>query len=416
MKWHLDGWDRTGGRAFASMRPQGAELLDREESWGPIVYIGPPSFRPEPISSTSVVLSAGRAAAFSPRTPENPDIAEIGFPNADAVAEFVRRAFVNSGTHEVVAAEKMRHQVSPGHESRRRAVMVIQSSGTSSSSRGRTRSIVLRSARRADAEPVKYETASALRRRNAHDWSAVESGALQLIATLVHQFPGAENVHRFNAWRASARALHRGIQELELWQFWKQGGRLLDLRGDWQLEALAKKVFEEIQPIEGKVPELGPLDPIWFATLLLSTYPNYPAGATQVGLNYLLRLRVSAVAGGTLGLVTEDAGLDDRYEAMLLWPVPAYAGLPVEIRNVGQLVMAFVSAPGSFEKVHPRIIDVVAFAAALFASKVEDRKFTGWRERAAQTWLAGSMPRWAFRKEAEQMILATTHAHAFAHA
>lgn len=416
MKWHLDGWDRTGGRAFASLRPQGAELLEREETWGPMVYIGPPSFRPEPISSTSVALSAGRAAAFSPRTPENPDIAEIGFPNADAVAEFVRRAFVNSGSTRGGGGGE---NAAPGQSGPREPPAggdgdsILWNEFVEPWTHAFNR---LEISEKADAEPVKYETASALRRRNAHDWSAVESGALQLIVMLAHQFPGADDVNRFNAWRASARALHRAIQELELWQYWKQGGRLSDLGGEWRLEAAAQKVFEDLQPVEDRVKELGPLDPIWFATMLLSTYPNYPAGAKWVGLEYLLRLRNSAVTGGNMTLVTDDAGLDDRYEAMLLWPVPAYAGLPTEIRNVGQLVMAFVSAPGSFEKVPPRVIDVVAFAAALFASKVEDRKLTDWRERAAQTWLAGSMPRWAFRKEAEQLILASAHTRALAHA
>lgn len=415
MKWHLDGWDRTGGRAFASLRPQNVELLEREETWGPIVYIGPPSFRPEPISSTSVVLSAARAGAFSPRAPEEPENAEIGFPSADAAAEFVRRAFVNAGGTGGGGDENP----TPGQ------------AGPQDPPVGGDGSSVLWSdfvmpwtdaanrldiGKLGDAALVKYEAANSLRDRRLHDWPAVESGALQLITALAEQFPGAEDVHRFNDWHNSARTLHRAIQELELWQFWKQGGRILDLGGEWQLEAVARKLFKEILPVEDNFKEFGPIDPVWFAMLLLSTYPNYPAGTNQVTVSYLLRLRLNSATGGQLGLVTGDAGLDERYEAMQLWPVPAYAGCPREIGNVGQLVMAFVSAPGAFEKVHPRVIDVVAFAAALFASKIEDRKSPGWRERAAQTWLAGSMPRWAFRKEAERAILAAAYARVLARA
>src|SRR3954468_18737118 len=95
MEWHLDGWDRTGGLAFASLRPRNAELFDHDESCGPLVYIGPPSFRPEPIANSAVALGASRAAAFQPRVPLFGD--ELDFPSAEAVADFVRRAFVNGG-------------------------------------------------------------------------------------------------------------------------------------------------------------------------------------------------------------------------------------------------------------------------------------------------------------------------------
>jgi hypothetical protein len=97
-QWHIDGWDRQAGRAFATRRSRGADLAENRADWGPTVYIGPPDFRPEQIGSTSIALSAARAAYFVESVPPNANAEnELSFPSANAVAEFVRLAFVGSG-------------------------------------------------------------------------------------------------------------------------------------------------------------------------------------------------------------------------------------------------------------------------------------------------------------------------------
>ena len=95
--WHLDGWDRLGGRAFATQRERDEDLTESSDSNGPTVYIAPPGFQPEVLASPRIALSACRNGVFEPRVPPNENAPEIAFPTIDAVAEFVRRGFISGG-------------------------------------------------------------------------------------------------------------------------------------------------------------------------------------------------------------------------------------------------------------------------------------------------------------------------------
>jgi hypothetical protein len=74
------------------------------------------------------------------------------------------------------------------------------------------------------------------------------------------------------------------------------------------------------------------------------------------------------------------------------WPLPAYIGSEdKELTSVGSLLMAFIASPARVAR-WKGAGDIVLFAAALLASRIEDRAAPNWRGRAAAKWLAGSLP------------------------
>jgi len=399
MEWHLDAWDRTGGRAFASMRPRNVELFDHDPSWGALIFIGPPSFAPEPIANTAIALNACRAGMFQPRVPFFGE--EASFPSAEAVADFVRRAFVNGGTTRggggegAPAVEGGPGDPPAGGDGERFARNDYLKQWTHAAE-------FLQDDHSVSGLDIQFNKGIAPRTKDGDEWRAVESGALQLIATMLSAFPGVEDRYRFVEWHASAVALYRALQEMDFWLEWKQGRKPLDLGPGWRLDDVVNNLLGAYRVIVDKNSRYHtPLFVAW----LLSAIPAYLPDAKADTAKYLQPLINSAALGEFVIPVGESSGLRDRYYAMQLWPLPAYARQSSGLTDVGQLLMAFVSAPGSFAEGHPRLIDIVAFGAALMSSRLEDRRIDDWRERAADGWLAASMPKWIFQYDTEHLIM-----------
>ena len=91
--WFVDALDARAGLAFASFRAPdlAADLPDTNAL---AVYIAPPDFRPETLSSRAAGLAATRASFQTGLFLEE---SEIGFPVLDDLIEFVRRLYVAGG-------------------------------------------------------------------------------------------------------------------------------------------------------------------------------------------------------------------------------------------------------------------------------------------------------------------------------
>jgi len=216
-QWHLDGWDRRAGRAFASRRARGADLAENRSSWGPTVYIGPPDFRPEQIGSTAIALSASRAAYFAESVPADANAQnELSFPSAAAVAEFVRLAFVGSGRNRGGGGEGGAPPTERGPPGAPAGQEVPPDSLWYYLNAAETRRKELKADRVATALPLpSFDEIFAAGVRD----EAIESGALQLIATALD----ARRLGMLEAtWPHACATLQRALAELQLWPEWLQ--------------------------------------------------------------------------------------------------------------------------------------------------------------------------------------------------
>jgi hypothetical protein len=94
----------------------------------------------------------------------------------------------------------------------------------------------------------------------------------------------------------------------------------------------------------------------------------------------------------------------DRFEPMFSWPLPVYIDSEEKkVTSVGGLLMAFIASPAHVAN-WKGAMDIALFAAALLASRIEDRAAPNWRGRAAAKWLAGSLPTHVFSQDIEALI------------
>ena len=91
--WFIDGLDAKAGLAFTSLRTP--DLLEQEPALDlPSVFIAPPTFRPETVSSRALAF-AGTRGPFQYGLFAGGQ--EVAFPSLDAAIEFVRRAYLRGG-------------------------------------------------------------------------------------------------------------------------------------------------------------------------------------------------------------------------------------------------------------------------------------------------------------------------------
>lgn len=91
-KWRFESLDARAGLAFAAWRKERSTSSVVEE-W-PCLFFSPPSFTPEPVASVALAMAAARGTFQPGLLIEG---REAFFETPEAVAEFVRRAYVSSG-------------------------------------------------------------------------------------------------------------------------------------------------------------------------------------------------------------------------------------------------------------------------------------------------------------------------------
>ncbi|MFO1417956.1 MAG: hypothetical protein U1E83_04745 [Methylotetracoccus sp.] len=406
MEWHIDAWDATGGRAFATQRSRNSDIGQPDgETWGPTVFIGPPSFRPEQIANIGIALSARRSGAFDPRVPLDPETDEIEFATADAVADFVRRAFVGSsrnrggdgggaigfeggpegpppsGGGEASVADRFMDEWMHG------AALLVEDPVPLALFHGNQLPLTF--------EPAVHAVA-------ADRFGPVQSGALQVLATVLDGIPrfGLRSP-AFRQWQEAAIGLDAALCELGVWNAWftcEEPAR--SIASDYLRKRTLTLVPQDRQT---------DIDGVLFAQLALRWQPTTADPATAAD-RFWDNLQLAQL-WPAVNLVVLHSHMSDRYDAMFSWPLPRYVRVEPACRSVGELLATFVSSPSAFAECVPGTMDIVMFAAALLASRVEDRNREGWHERAAASWLAQSVPHWQFRDDIEALIVNPANSH-----
>jgi len=393
-----------GGRAFASQRTRNEDLVEYADRRGPTVYIGPPGFQPELIANVAIAIAACHSANFNARLPPVGDDAErpadeLAFPTADSVADFVRRAFIGSGRSrggggEAPAIEgggPQEPSEGEGHQMQmvRGLVDYLDFWGNPDDHFETDEDGVGRVHFLDGANRVTFG------HDREHPVANIEEGALQLIAALLAGFPRDGNDAYFEQWQSAAGTLDGALTELGIWRSWFFGGGHLNRANACLLGSINALLSH------GKLRS----EDATRAARQLIAWPRY-AGAPSTTIDDYLEYNLHywhPFHNG--GLVADSQPPTERYEALFTWPVPRYAQDTSGPNTVGQLLATFVCSPAEFVGKPPALLDIVGFAAAFLGSRTEERTDSGWRENAAANWLARSMPRYMFGKDAEIAIL-----------
>jgi hypothetical protein len=228
---------------------------------------------------------------------------------------------------------------------------------------------------------------------------------VQVLATVLDGLP-LYGLHTpmFEQWQEAASTLDAAISELGLWRTWFAADDLLRRNIGGYLYARGRNDLKQALQRDG--------EGVSYAQTLLRWQPTTSDPKDAIA-------RFANVVGHSIDFADDNrlqaaAPLTERYEALFSWPLPRYVKIEPACRSVGELLAIFVSSPSAFTEGTPGAVDIVAFAAALLASRMEDRRREGWRERAAATWLARSVPRWLFRKDIEALIVDPENQHAVA--
>jgi hypothetical protein len=416
MKWYLDAWDSRGGRAFASQRAaiesnaRTKEQLKLGQTAS--IYVGPPGFQPEPIANAAIGYSAGRGGVFGQRVPrEGP---EVGFPAAQAVAEFVRRGFIAGGgargggdggtpgpAQGPEAPPKTPDEGKADASSREERLRVVAAlAGDFKKSAERLSKLNLDSDMGTSNKQARTIADRAFRLPD----NFVLEGGVQLISTMLYAHPDPPaNVAHQKSWGRAARSMHQALGELELWA---------DLAGDptGQKAGLLDYLAQSLRTLFHKKgwSRAWPQGPsgsaaLAIASTILSQDPelsndrhfyhwlHYYLDGHPIGYPYHRRYVVE--------------GQQDRFEPMFFWPLPPYVRYSFPgLKSLGQLLSKYVSSPIEFADKGAEVLQLVAFGAAFLGSRIEDRLMDDWQNRAAISWLGRSIPRWIFSTRVEGII------------
>lgn len=398
--WHLDGWDRLGGRAFATQRERGLDLSEVSDGSGPTVFIGPPGFQPEVLANSSIALSACRIGGFVPRLPRDEDSTEIAFPSPQSIAEFVRRAFVGGargggdteGGPTVPEPNPDRSGEMPRLEGEnflanypRYYEKALKSLGSPTFEEDGTD--------RPDAYRIEYPTSPSFPKRK----HAVSAGGATLVTTMLGAHSSYRKLNQLGLWRHAAQNLCRAITELDLLVDWTAADNGVKT---------PNSVFRLLHHAVSQVVKVSPpIDDKMFLRKLIPLLLSH--SLDEIEMSYLRRSwRYEFIVWSLHSPSICSDRLADRYDALYTWPLPSQiADQPKRVLSVGDLLAQFLASPISPSGLRSEAFDILEFAAALLASRITDRTKPNWRESAAQVWFERSRPQWAFSKDAENYLL-----------
>jgi hypothetical protein len=438
--WFIDGLDARAGLAFASLRAP--DLLEQAPALDlPSVFIGPPTFRPETVSSRALAF-AGTRGSFQ----YGLFLAgqEVAFPSLDAVIEFVRRAYLRGGGGDAAGGGGAGVPPRPttplldpdelpleGKDRRGHELLQIMLKDPHNARLAATRLNFH------PGEPFKTEDfhSSIGSPGMTGDEFVLARGAAELIAEMLRRCPVAGPNDRLMGWLRSAQRLGRSINKLGLWHQLMSDpiGSNLGAMADKIFQALHKSAFLSSPAIDAARRRFGArgLLPLLFCGFGIS--PFWGIEPATLDDDDLIRIRQSRF-WPVLGSLT-DMRISDPVDDLAQWPIPAIVAHFVEPRDSAQrlynLLCAVVASPEVLaeESAGPApqraaeiAIILVLFAAAHLTVEATPSLapvLVGWADdiadkaladvvQTALAWIADQYPNSIFPDEVERLIRSTS--------
>ena len=220
--WHIDSIDARAGLAFASWRLSDLELeqLDLDRS---AVFLSPPFFQPEALMNRTIGFSAARGRG---QLGVFVGGAELAFETLEDLTEFVRRAYVGSGSGDAGGGGGGGGGPPPTPDG---PPPEVPEGGLGIEEEGVFQHPVIMAARAAAdvAAKLSYEAGSPVKTHNFQIGSdeaetiakttALVDGATEMLLELLRRFPTRLDDSAIETWSRSAQSVGGTITQLELW-------------------------------------------------------------------------------------------------------------------------------------------------------------------------------------------------------
>lgn len=391
--WKIDTLDARGGLAFASWYDEPS--LDSDgDSRNYCIFVGAPSFEPEPITNRAIALAASRGAF---QTGLFADGNEVLFPTPSAVAEFVRRVYLRSGGGD--GAEGGGGERPPprplGSPELPRSPEVAGEEFEGPSLRPKIMEAVknfqkIASQLKADSvEQFKWVFDIDLERerksisRGSDGPAMLASASVQLIYEMAQRFPFKGEPLALARWQRDARRLGALLCHLDLWPL------LLSAPYRQSLELLTKHLAESIHGFDSIIAKY----PEDFRTniVLMLLFLDGPLADDYDGIRWYLRSCFDSCFPGPFWPIsgaTKDIG--EPIEAIARIPLPEGFGKFIDpnLKDNASLyhaLTAFVGAPATILTLDrpAALIDLVLFASACIVGPDGGRTLSstdGWQQ------------------------------------
>jgi hypothetical protein len=442
--WFIDALDARAGLAFTSLRDSDL-LTQAPELDVPSVFIAPPTFRPETVSSRALAFAGTRGPfQFGLFIAER----EVAFPSLDAVIEFVRRVYLRGGGGDAaggggpgIPPRPTPGELGPDGE--------LPLEGEGGRGHGLIEKLLTDSAdARSAATSLKFDPGKTIGVQDfrpyigtpgvvaAGDEFILVRGAAELIAELLRRCPVKGPDDDLVGWFGSAQRLGRSINKLGLWHQLMSGplGSNLTHMASTVLKGLDQSAFFSY-PFKNAIYEAHHrfgargLLPLLFWGFNTSSLWGIDPGALEY--EYLIRRGWLWPLGGSL----TDTRISDPVDDLAQWPVPARVEQFVRRDGDGtrlyHLLCAIAASPnvladgtvkpGSRRAAEIAII-LVIFAAAHLTAEADSSlapSLAAWADdmankalaevlQRALAWTADQYPNKIFPDEVEDLIRSTS--------
>jgi hypothetical protein len=219
--YFIDSLDARAGLAFASYRSADLSNDDVDVDL-PSVFIGPPMFRPERVSSRGIAFAASRGSF---QLGLYVDGAEVAFPTLEDVIEFVRRAYLRGGGGDGAGGIGPGVPQIPGGAPERGGPLPVFDFEGEGVLGGMLQyaQLIAKMTHSVDYKPGE-PYASTFHKvplnypPGRSDSQALAFGAVEIILELVDRFPVMGSDEELLKWFASAERLGHAISKMRLWR------------------------------------------------------------------------------------------------------------------------------------------------------------------------------------------------------
>jgi hypothetical protein len=437
--WFIDSIDARAGLAFTSLRT--SDLVTQDAALDlPGVFIAPPTFRPETVSSRALAFAATRGSfQYGLFVAQR----EVAFPSLDAVIEFVRRAYLRGGGGDAAggggAGIPPRPTKGPEGES--------PLAGEGGHRHGLIQQLLKDPAdARLAATKLKFHPGETIETEDFHpsigtlgtvatgDEFVLARGAAELIAELLRRCPVTGPDDNLMGWFGSAQRLGRSINKLGLWHQLMSNplGSTLGQIADTVLQGLLRNAFfsspfkDAIDAARQRFGARGLL-PLLFCGFGIS--PLWGVDPAALDFDNLISIR-RIWPWPLLGSLT-DTRNSDPVDDLAQWPIPSmveqFVGRKDDSLRLYNLLCAVVASPdvladGAAKPAAEIASVLVLFAAAhltveatpslapglvAWAGDMANKALADVVQRAL-AWIADQYPSKIFPNDVEELIRSTS--------